>query len=64
MPELVKPNWFGRNLSVLLNNGKTIRGSLEETGDTYIVLETQKGPVQVMSAAITLIRLADESPEQ
>ncbi|MFP4176022.1 MAG: hypothetical protein ACOCTQ_01960 [Planctomycetota bacterium] len=54
--EVVKSEWFGRELSVLLTNGKTVSGELTEVSPNFIVLDRDKGEVQVMKHAIILIQ--------
>lgn len=54
--EVVKSEWFGRELSVLLTNGKTVSGELTEVSPNFIVLDRDKGEVQVIKHAIILIQ--------
>jgi sRNA-binding regulator protein Hfq len=61
---VVKSAWFGREINVLLSNGKTLSGELVETSEQFIVLNTAKGAeVQIMSHAIMVIRPAEDTPE-
>ena len=61
MANVVKTGWFGRDISVLLSNGKSVSGELSEVSDRYIVLHTKGGDVQVMVHAILVIRPASEA---
>lgn len=53
---IVKAEWFGRELSILLTNGKRVSGELTETSPSFIVLDREKGKVQIMKHAIILIQ--------
>ncbi|MBS3764035.1 MAG: hypothetical protein ACLFWL_04600 [Candidatus Brocadiia bacterium] len=62
MADVVKSDWFGRDVTVLLENGKSMTGELSETSSNYIVLTTQSGDeVQIMVHAIVLIKSAGAS---
>ena len=56
MANVVKASWFGRKLDVLLVSGKSVVGELAEVSDSYIVLNTKDGELQVMVHAIMVIR--------
>lgn len=56
MANVVKPTWFGREVTVLLVNGKSVVGELAEILDNYIVLNTKGGEMQIMVHAIIAIR--------
>ena len=58
MADVVKSDWFGRKVNVLLSNGKKVSGELTQVSEHYIVLSSQSGEVQVMVHAIVLIRPA------
>jgi len=60
MAGLVKMGWFGRQISVLMVNGKSITGELTETSEQYIVVARGGAETQIMAHAIVAIRLADE----
>ena len=63
MAGLIKTGWFGRQVSVLMVNGKSISGVLSEVGDQYIVVTRGGSDTQIMSHAIVAIRLAGEKEE-
>lgn len=63
MAKLVRTEWFGKTIAVLLVNGKTATGELSEVTDTYIVLTRNGVRTQVMGQAIIAISLAEEKPE-
>lgn len=54
--DVVKSEWFGREISVLLTNGKRVSGELTAVSPNYIVLDREKGEVQVMKHAVILIQ--------
>ncbi len=56
MADVVKSEWFGREISVLLTNGKRVSGELTEVSPNYIVLDRENGEVQVMKHAVILIQ--------
>ncbi len=60
MAGLVKIGWFGRQISVLMVNGKSITGELTEVSEHYIVVTRGGSETQIMARAIVAIRLADE----
>ena len=60
---IVKQEWFGKNISVLLTSGKKIAGELSEVTPAYLVLDGKGGETQVMAHAIVLIRLSDTDQE-
>ncbi len=60
MAGLVKIGWFGRQISVLMVNGKSITGELTEVSEHYIVVTRGGSETQVMAHAVVAIRLADE----
>lgn len=64
MANVVKPTWFARNVNVLLTTGKSVSGEVMETCDSYIVLNTKAGEVQVMVHAIAVIYPQSGQPEQ
>ncbi len=59
MAGLVKMGWFGRQISVLMVNGKSITGELTETSEQYIVVTRGGAETQIMAHAIVAIRLAE-----
>jgi sRNA-binding regulator protein Hfq len=63
MAGLIKTGWFGRQVSVLMVNGKSISGELSEVGEQYIVVTRAGSDTQVMAHAIVAIRLAGEKEE-
>ncbi len=56
---IIKPEWFGKNISVLLTNEETFEGELTEVGEKYLVIKTAEGELQVMVHAIVTIRLGE-----
>ncbi len=60
MAQIVKSEWFGRQVSVLMVNGKTITGELSEVTERYIVLARGSSETQIMVHAIIAVRLAAE----
>ncbi len=66
MANVVKVGWFGKNVSVLMVNGKTLTGELAEVAENYIVLNVGAPPVEmeIMVHAIIAIRLAGEKEPQ
>ena len=64
MPGVVRPDWFGRELSVLLVSGKWVSGELTEVADHYIVLNGDGGDVQIMVRAMVAVRLAGTAPQK
>ena len=56
---VVKANWFGQRVTVMLLNGKALKGEVTEVCDRYIVLTTDGLETQVMVHAIAVIRLAE-----
>ena len=61
---IIKPSWFGREVSILLSNGKKIRGELSEVGQSYLIINTSNGETQVMVHAIVLLRLAGSENDE
>jgi sRNA-binding regulator protein Hfq len=64
MANVVKVDWFGKNVSVLMINGKTVTGELTEVTDNYVVLNVGAVQMEVMVHAIIAIRLASEKEAQ
>jgi sRNA-binding regulator protein Hfq len=64
MPGIVRTAWFGKQISVLMVNGKTVSGELSEVTDRYIVLRVGNSQTQVMDHAIVAIRLAADKEVQ
>ena len=60
MPGIVRTEWFGRQISVLMVNGKTVTGELSEVTDQYLVLTIGNSQTQIMGHAIIAIRVAAE----
>ena len=63
MAGLVKIGWFGKQVSVLMVNGKSITGELSEVAEHYVVITRNGSDTQVMGPAIVAIRLASEKEE-
>ena len=63
MAGLVKIGWFGKQISVLMINGKSITGELSEVGEQYIVITRNGSDTQIMAHAIVAIRPAGEKEE-
>jgi len=58
MVSVVKTQWFGKQISVLMINGKTVTGELAEVTEDYVVLHVGGVQMQIMVHAIIAIRLA------
>lgn len=58
MANVVKTQWFGKRISVLMVNGESLAGELTEVSDNYVVLDADDGQVQVMIHAIVTVRPA------
>jgi len=63
MAGLVKVGWFGKQVSVLMVNGKSVTGELSEVSDNYIVLTRGGVETQIMGHAIVAVRLAGDQEE-
>ena len=61
---VMKQGWFGRQINVLMTNGKSAVGELTEVADKYIVITTNEVETQIMAHAIVAIRLADQGESQ
>jgi sRNA-binding regulator protein Hfq len=64
MANVVRGGWFGRQVSILLVNGKTISGEVSEVTEHYVVLTREKAEVQIMGSAIVLATAAEKSADQ
>ena len=64
MAQIVKTEWFGRQVSVLMINGKSVTGELSEVTENYIVLTRGSSETQVMVHAIIAVRLAAEKEDE
>jgi len=61
MADVVKTGWFGRKITVLMVNGKSITGELTHVSDNYIIVQNDAGvETQIMVRAIIAVRLAEE----
>ena len=60
MAQVIKTEWFGRQISVLMVNGKSVTGELSEVTDSYIVLTRGSSETQVMVHAIIAVRAVAE----
>ncbi|MGD2174297.1 MAG: hypothetical protein PVJ27_02755 [Candidatus Brocadiaceae bacterium] len=60
MASIVKTAWFGRRVSVLMVNDKTVTGTLSEVTDNYLILKRGGSETQVMFHAIIAVRPASE----
>ncbi|MFO7955767.1 MAG: hypothetical protein R6X33_01560 [Candidatus Brocadiia bacterium] len=58
MASTVKTEWFGRRVSVLTVNDKTIKGVLNEVTDQYLVLTRNDSETLIMCHAVVAIRPA------
>jgi sRNA-binding regulator protein Hfq len=58
MATVIKTEWFGKQISVLMVNGKTVTGELAEVTENYLVLNVGAIQMQIMVHAIIAIRLA------
>ena len=61
---VVRPSWFGRQITVMLVTGKSVSGELTEVSEHYIVLTSDSGETQVMVHGIIAIRPSEESARQ
>lgn len=61
MANIVKVEWFGRQISILLVTGKTVTGELSEITDDYLVLMRGGAESLIMAHAIVAVRLIGES---
>lgn len=65
MAQVIKTEWFGKQLSILMANGKTVTGELSEVTENYIVLTRGTTETQIMVHAIIAVRLAaDKEPAE
>jgi len=64
MARVIKPEWFGKQVSVLMVNGKSVTGELSEVSDNFIVLSRGGAETQIMVHAIVAVRLATEKEGQ
>ncbi len=60
MAQVIKTEWFGRQISVLMVNGKSVTGELSEVTDSYIVLARGSSETQIMVHAIIAVRVVSE----
>ena len=63
MASIVKPAWFGRQVTVMLTTEKTLTGELAEVSPSYIVLNTKSGEKQIMVHAIIAIWPAEQQAD-
>jgi len=63
MAGLIKVGWFGRQINVLMVNGKSISGELTEVSEHYIVVTRAGSETQIMAHAVVAVRLAEEKAE-
>ncbi|MHC4481273.1 MAG: hypothetical protein ACYS8K_02540 [Planctomycetota bacterium] len=64
MASSIKAEWFGKQISILLVNGKSLVGELSEVTDDYVLLTSDVGQTQVMVHAIVAVRLAADAASQ
>ena len=64
MGNVVRGSWFGRQVSVLLVNGKTIAGEVTEVTEHYVVLSRSNSEVQIMGSAIVLIAPSEKQSSE
>lgn len=65
MPGVTKPSWFGKQVTVLMTNGKSLTGELAEVSDKFIVVQPNSGvETQIMVHAIIAIRPAKNETEE
>lgn len=64
MGNVVRGGWFGRQVSVLLVNGKTIAGEVTEVTEHYVVLSRSNSEVQIMGSAIVLIAPSEKQSSE
>ncbi len=60
MAGVVRTQWFGKQVTILMVNGKSVTGEISETSDQYLVLDVGKSQMQIFTHAIIAIRLAGE----
>jgi hypothetical protein len=60
MANVIRSQWFGRSIKILLSNDKTITGELAEVTDNYLVIDRSGVPTQVMLHAIIAVWPAGE----
>ncbi len=60
MARMVKTEWFGKQITVMMVNDKSLSGTLSEVTDNYIVIERDGTETQIMCHAIVAVRLAAE----
>lgn len=66
MAGAIKAEWFGKPVTVLMMNGKSVTGELSEVTDNYIVLTVDTAQTLIMVHAIVAVRLAagvEDSPQ-
>ena len=64
MARMMKAEWFGRQVTVMMVNGKSMTGTLSEVTDSYIVLTRNGTETQIMCHAIIAVRLAGGEEER
>lgn len=65
MPDVVKPEWFGRQITVLMVNGKSVTGELAEVSENFIVINPASGvETLIMVHSIVAIRPAQGQEEE
>jgi sRNA-binding regulator protein Hfq len=64
MASTVKTEWFGRRVSVLTVNDKTIKGVLNEVTDQYLVLTRNDSETLIMCHAVVAIRPAPTAGDE
>ncbi len=64
MAQVIQTEWFGKQVSVLMTNGKSVTGELSIVTDAYIVLTRGGIETQIMVHAIIAVRLASEKEQE
>jgi len=64
MAQVIKAEWFGRQISVLMVNGKSVTGELSEVTENYIVLARNSSETQIMVHAIVAVRPTTEKEDE
>ena len=64
MAQVIQTEWFGKQVSVLMTNGKSVTGELSIVTEHYIVLTRGGVETQIMVHAIIAVRLASEKEQE
>jgi sRNA-binding regulator protein Hfq len=64
MANVIKTEWFGKQVTVLMVNGKAATGELTEVTDKYVLLGAGAGQTLIMVHAIVAVKLASAKDSQ